>query len=319
MVGPPALGTLAAGWGGTIGGPRALPLAAPGGQGTAPRAMAPCPTLLARFCLASRRRGRCSCGGGPAGPRGSAGVRPHGVWRARRTRGDPGGARRPRHGEPGRAPAWATCPWSRGTSTRCPRCDERAPPASAATRRPGSGWSVHRTGGGRWRPPHPGPGAARRASSDAGGGPRRCAAWFDRRRSSVADRHPGPLGAVAAPGAAPGPRPQAQAAVGTAARAALGPRGAVVPAPAPRGRPTPRGVRLSPGHGRGLGTRWLEPQDGLWGAAPPRQPPGRRGARAPGEHALPGQRRRAGAAGVLPDLPPLCLAPRQRTPAPAAP
>ena len=108
-------------------------------------------------------------------------------------------------------------------------------------------------GGGRCRQPHPGDGAARRASGDRGVGARLCAAVSDRwpqgLRHGIAD----PFWPLDATRTAPGQRPHAQAAVDAAARAALRASGEVVPAPAHRGGQAPRGVRHPAGHRAGLG------------------------------------------------------------------
>src|SRR5262245_47927952 len=67
---------------------------------------------------------------------------------------------------------------------------------------------------------------------------------------------------VEATRASPGQRATAQAAVDAVARAALRASGEVIPAPAPRGRHTPRGVRHAAGHRAGPGGVWLDDQHG---------------------------------------------------------
>src|SRR5207237_1059858 len=81
----------------------------------------------------------------------------------------------------------------------------------------------------------------------------RCTAGADRWPHGLRHGTAAPVWAVEAPRTAPGPRPHTPAEVDALARAALCARGAVVPAPAPRGRSTRRGVRHAAGHRAGPG------------------------------------------------------------------
>src|SRR5207253_10987272 len=109
----------------------------------------------------------------------------------------------------------------------------------------------------------PGDGPARGAAGDRGVGTRRCTAGADRWPHGLRHGTAAPVWAVEAPRTAPGPRPHTPAEVDALARAALCARGAVVPAPAPRGRSTRRGVRHAAGHRAGPGGGWLDAQPRL--------------------------------------------------------
>ena len=85
--------------------------------------------------------------------------------------------------------------------------------------------------------------------------------------------------------------------------------------PAHRGCPAPRGLRHPAGHRAGLGGVWLDDQHRLCGTAQPGPPSARGGHRTPGQHALPGGSGLAGSAGAVPDVPQLCGAPCELTPA----
>src|SRR5215831_13789133 len=107
----------------------------------------------------------------------------------------------------------------------------------------GHGPHEQSAGGGRGRQPYPGDGPARGASGDRGVGTKLGTAishrWPQGLRHGTTDL----LWSVDATRTAPGERPQAQAAVDTAAGVALCACGEVVPAPTPCGSQTPRGIR----------------------------------------------------------------------------
>src|SRR5215471_21816736 len=119
--------------------------------------------------------------------------------------------------------------------------------------------------------------------------------------SRTTARHTDPFWPVGATGTAPGERPKTAAALDAAARTALRASGEVVPAPAPRGRHTPGGVRHPIGHRTDLGAMWMEAQYGLCGASQPRHSPARGGGGTPREHPVPRRREPAGSDGVVPD------------------
>src|SRR5215471_10666914 len=85
--------------------------------------------------------------------------------------------------------------------------------------------------------------------------------------SRTTARHTDPFWPVGATGTAPGERPKTAAALDAAARTALRASCEVVPAPAPRGRHTPGGVRHPMGHRTDLGVMWLDHQYRLCGGA----------------------------------------------------
>ena len=128
------------------------------------------------------------------------------------------------------------------------------------------------------------------------------ARWLARWLQGVAAHHGGPLWLLGAPRAAPRPRPVAHAPLAAAAWPALGAGRQGIPASAGGGRPAPGGLRHPGGARPGPGCLGRDEQASLWGKAHPRPAPARGGGRASRQHAVPGRRRQAASARVVPRL-----------------
>ena len=103
------------------------------------------------------------------------------------------------------------------------------------------------------------------------------------------------------------------------ARVALRAGGQVVPAPTPRRRHAPRGLRYTAGHRTDLSDLRLDHPDRVCRAPQSRHPPAGGGHRTPGQYAVPGRNGLAGSAGPVSGLSQLRVASRQSAPAGAAP
>src|SRR5712691_10027711 len=138
----------------------------------------------------------------------------------------------------------------------------------------------------------------------ASGGPalslRVCARLVERWLQGLSARHCGPFWLLGSPGAPPRQRPVAEATLEAAAWAAVCPRHQAVPASAPGGGETPRGVRHAGGHRAGLIGVWMDNQYVLCGAAESGYPAARGGGRASCEHAVSGRERFTAATRVVP-------------------
>src|SRR5262249_45169267 len=164
----------------------------------------------------------------------------------------------------------------------------------------GHGSHEQTAGGGRCGRPHPGDGPTRRASGDAGVGPRLRAAVADRRPQGLWHSPFDAFWLLDTPRAAPGHRATTEATLEAIARVALRSGSQVVPAPTPRRRHPPRGLRYAAGHRTGPGKIWLDDQHCLHRAPQPRYSSVRIGGWSPGQYALPGRNGLAGSVGLVP-------------------
>src|SRR5712691_2139437 len=177
--------------------------------------------------------------------------------------------------------------------------------------RPGEPTAV----GDRERTTPPGEGTTCGASRGRRVSARVCARLVARWLQGVSARHGGPLWLVGSPRAQPRQRPLAPAPLDAVAWAAGGAGGAIFPSPAPCGRHALCGVRYTGGRRAGLSGLRLEDQHGLCGEAPPGEPSARGSGGTSCHHAVPGRRRHAAAAGLVPRLSPCRGAPCKLAPA----
>jgi hypothetical protein len=143
---PTPVVTIAAGSGWAIYAPMAIPMAAPGGSFTAPRARATFPNITARSCMASQPRWSGSCASWPACRRGSAFGPPPGAWRSMRTQCCTGLSKPRSNCEPFPPIVSVTCTSSSYNSMSCIPSSVPSRMARSQRPRPSSACLVPRTG-----------------------------------------------------------------------------------------------------------------------------------------------------------------------------